>query len=616
MELLKPYKEVSPIFTVNKIRSILNEVGIFVSEKYNINNDYFTCRIEITNNSLYEFKIGTYGKGVSMEYACASAYAEFMERLQNNALFKNIYYFSKYYENACSFNKHLKADNNKLDFIFCSEERIESINKIIESSFDLLSDWFSLKDKNLLIDFISTTLGINKSICVPFYDQKDNKTVFLPIELFHMGTGSTGMCAGNTPEEAIIQGIGEIFERYATVEVYSKKITPPTIPHEYFITHNIFSQIKKLEEKGLEVIIKDLSLEKNLPVIGVLIIDKINRKYNFKLGSDPWPIIALERCLTELHQSISDIRLISKCDYGDFIENNYKEFNHEDAEYINLVKILNTATGQWPDSLFSNNFSYKFKGLNFEWGKSNKSDLNNFLKLINDLGTRLYIRDVSYLGFNSYYIFAPGLSQDKRHLSNYKLYLNLELLTDKLNNISLLSNDDLNLVSNELEYNYFSFKKGALYLRDFFQNNTDKEAIDLDIDYLLTLLFYKLNKINKAYFYLQEFLFNKDVKDYLYYFACKDYLALLIRNEDIPSILHYLSTIYGSAIAAEVIEDMSNSEHIFKDYNLQWYFDSNNCDIEDFKYYGVAQILKNIEKKHNENPVDQMRLSYVFNSSL
>ena len=55
--MLKPYKEEKPLITINKIRSILNELGIFVSEKYAQDGNFFTCRVKIVNDNLKEFDI-------------------------------------------------------------------------------------------------------------------------------------------------------------------------------------------------------------------------------------------------------------------------------------------------------------------------------------------------------------------------------------------------------------------------------------------------------------------------------------------------------------------------------------------------------------------------------
>ena len=611
-KLLKPYKDEKPLITINKIRAILNEVGIFVSEKYAQDGDYFTCRIEIANDHLKEFNIGTNGKGTSIEYASASAYAEFMERLQNNILIKGSFYFSKYYDKDCAFNKQLKLEKQELDFIFCPDEKIMEMTQIIDENYEMLSKSFSINNKDELKDFIVNILKCRKAFCIPFYNQKDNSTNYLPIDILLQGTGSNGMCAGNSPEEALIQGISEILERYATQEIYRNNITPPTIPHDYFKEYPIYNAIKKLEEKGLEIIIKDFSLGKRLPVIGVIIIDKNTRKYNIKIGSDPWPIIALERCLTELHQGFIGIRLINKCDYGNFIEETYKKLDRIEAEHINLTKIINDATGQWPDSMFSDDFSYKFTDLNFNLGKSNKSDLQYLLKLIEKLGSQIYIRDVSYLGFNSYYIIAPGLSQDKRNKSEYTMFNKLYFFINDINNVSSLPKAELTPIVSILEEHYIAIKENYINFEKIFSYNTDKEAIDLTIDLFLSMANYKLGNIDKAYLYLKNYLKYKDVQDYLYFYACKDYLALSKNGKNKNETQSYMTKIYGIGLTREVIEDMQDANSIFKSYNLQSYFECKNCNIEEFKYFKIASILKNIENKHKSQPIDQMNLSKIF----
>ncbi|WP_421920090.1 YcaO-like family protein [Marinifilum sp.] len=613
LKLLKPYKEVKPLVTINKIRSVLNDIGIFVTEQYKKDGDYFTCRIEIANDNLSEFKIGTNGKGISLEYAYASAYAEFMERLQNNMLLENSFFFSKYFERDCTFKEQLKKENKELDFIFCPQEKIIETTKIVDDNYEMLCKSFSIKNKDELKDFIINTLGYKKVISIPFYNQRLNKTDYLPIDLLVQGTGSTGMCAGNSPEEALVQGISEILERYTAQEIHINKITPPTIPHDYFEEYPIYNSIKKLEEKGLEIIIKDFSLGKKLPVIGVIVIDKNTRKYNVKVGSDLWPITALERCLTELHQSFKGIRLIDKCDYGDFIEGKYKELNRADAEHINLTNIFNNATGQWPDSILSCDFSYTFTGLDFNYGRSNKLDLKHLLQLISELDSQLFIRDVSFLGFHSYYIVAPGLSQDKRKKSDYSIFNKLYSLTSDINNVSSLSKDDLTFLVSTLETNYIAIKEGYLNFENFLTHNTDADATDLTLDLFLSMANYKLSNIDKAYLHLKYYLKDKEVQDYLYFYACKDYLALLKNGESNNEIKYYLSKIYGFEVANEVIEDMFDADNIFKAYNLNWCFDSKKCIIKDFKYFKAASIFKNIETKHKTQPVDQMNLAKVFN---
>lgn len=46
---------------------------------------------------------------------------------------------------------------------------------------------------------------------IPFFSINSQEEKLLPIELIRAGCGSTGMCAGNSFHEAVLQGLCEIF---------------------------------------------------------------------------------------------------------------------------------------------------------------------------------------------------------------------------------------------------------------------------------------------------------------------------------------------------------------------------------------------------------------------
>ncbi|MGE5632176.1 MAG: hypothetical protein ACM3TR_13920, partial [Caulobacteraceae bacterium] len=77
------YKECVPSETVGRIKGILNEMNIELEEHWDDTevDGFYTLRANIPGTGL-----GTNGKGATREYAQASAYAEFMERLQNDYL--------------------------------------------------------------------------------------------------------------------------------------------------------------------------------------------------------------------------------------------------------------------------------------------------------------------------------------------------------------------------------------------------------------------------------------------------------------------------------------------------------------------------------------------------
>ena len=88
LERIKPYKAKKPEDTISLVRNILhNKLGILTKESNYIGeSNFYSCRINIANFSLDELNIGTNGKGMNPEYSLASAYGEFMERLQNQML--------------------------------------------------------------------------------------------------------------------------------------------------------------------------------------------------------------------------------------------------------------------------------------------------------------------------------------------------------------------------------------------------------------------------------------------------------------------------------------------------------------------------------------------------
>jgi len=78
-------KDAPPIETIQRVRSLLCRVGVLPMETRHrrVGPGIYSCRVRLGNDEFSELDIGTNGKGVSREYALASAYAEFAERLQN-----------------------------------------------------------------------------------------------------------------------------------------------------------------------------------------------------------------------------------------------------------------------------------------------------------------------------------------------------------------------------------------------------------------------------------------------------------------------------------------------------------------------------------------------------
>ncbi|WP_256744460.1 YcaO-like family protein, partial [Cronobacter sakazakii] len=72
-----------------------------------------------------------------------------------------------------------------------------------------------------------------RGICaLPFTRQSDEQTVYIPMNIVGNLYVSNGMSAGNTRNEARVQGLSEVFERHIKNRIIAESISLPEIPQE------------------------------------------------------------------------------------------------------------------------------------------------------------------------------------------------------------------------------------------------------------------------------------------------------------------------------------------------------------------------------------------------
>ena len=218
----------------------------------------------------------------------------------------------------------------------------------------------------------------------------------LPLSLIRRMVGTTGMCAGNSKAEAIVQGINEICERYILHTIFCRRCDFPTINLYDFIGTPIYSTIKSLS-KYYNISVKDCSLGGKFPVVGISIIDNNKNSFTFKLGADYSLYTAIERCLSELFQGRECLDPLLKpidFSYTPSIQDYYDCLNNGDGIYPSWLIIASTNKSQFP---------YKSYG-------SYETELNDYCRMLNSIGYDVFVRDCSYLEYPSYHIYIPGLS--------------------------------------------------------------------------------------------------------------------------------------------------------------------------------------------------------------
>lgn len=306
------YKEKDPKNTVAFLKNKLKTMNLQTEEAC------FNASVIGTNSVRVVFKgtrIGTNGKGVNKDYCMASAYAELFERFSNNFVnpvpdFRDnsSYSFRKFpdeqYLNAFDI---VKQDNAYINRYF------ENRNK----------EKLSIEEKSILFESVNVPDKIENNekyyLTVPFFDVRNKKTTYLPYSLFIHNFGSNGMSAGNSPAEAIVQGLAEIVERFVQKKIIVEALQLPKVPDDvikkYPYVYSMFKRACSFE--NLNVYMKDCSLGGEYPVAGLLMIEKNTGKYGLKLGCHPDFGVAMERTLTEATQG-GEITIYSNRSYMDF----------------------------------------------------------------------------------------------------------------------------------------------------------------------------------------------------------------------------------------------------------------------------------------------------------
>lgn len=393
MSNYRKYKERDPADTVLEIQRILREIGLFPVMKWaeQPRPGARSCRV-----SLYPTGVGANGKGTDEIYAAASAYAELMERLSSGIVFDI---------------RRRGELFRELGFREFPDERQMTIPGILADPDPLTACWmerFGYRDpvsRVAFLDLFRNRFGCDRDgiLTVPFADPVQGKVVWIPLMLLLALFGSNGMAAGNTLEEAMVQGLSEIFERAALRELLSGRAVPPEIPEEVIRDFSFYPLVRQLRgEERYRVRLLDCSLGRGYPVVGICVQDLEKGTFGMNLGAHPSLAVAVERTLTEAMQG-KTIEAFSAFSTLGTAE--------EAVSYQNALNIFKIASGVWPRGLLTGNPSYEYRPWTRWKGNGNQDFLREMFGLLRAEGWHPLVRDTSFLGFPSCQIVVPGMSE-------------------------------------------------------------------------------------------------------------------------------------------------------------------------------------------------------------
>lgn len=591
------YKAVLPEETICRVRTILNKMGIKTQERlFDIDDLTCSARITLDYGNLKMFDIGTNGKGLNSKYALASAYGELMERLQNKMMIFGVKYVSKQFRSNNA--ELLEIPNKDLDFRFFPDEEYRRITgEELNMHIEKWAPKSSVKMLNL------SCKELYDMPFLPFYNVIDKEVDCLPYDIIRFAASSTGLCAGNIPEEAILQGLNEIFERYVLQRIYLDDVCLPEIPMSCFkdteIGHRILEMGKRTQYK---FIVKDCSLGEGFPVVGLLVINAKKHAYTFRLGADCSMEIALQRCFTEIFQGCesSDDLFLLPIDFSE----NWKMTDEYNKNVVN-------GRGQFPVRILKNKTKASFQSPMWFLGDSFRERLQKRLSWLKERGYTLFVRDNSFLDFPAFHLYIPGLSNVDERL--YDLQKDLLPIEDyykvpfdfRLKRIGYIETVEL---IEKLK------RDSRTSIRMFLYNSSAYNFLNRYM--LIALLSYKIGNDKEAYIYWDAFLKQKE-KDNRplsdYYYCIKDLFGLCSLNIANDEKTELLSSVYSKEIVLKVLDDMKERNDVFVNFPIATCFDCLNCKLRQSCFYKDIVQMENVVQQYQ---VDRLISQYGLSGKL
>jgi ribosomal protein S12 methylthiotransferase accessory factor len=334
----------------------------------------------------------TNGKGTTRKSCLASALGEYFERLSCN------YFFADFY---------LGQAFSQGDFVHYPDERwfVAGPNDEIPEGLldEKLWQYYDPEQELTASKIFDTNSGCGeRGICAcPYHRVRDGKDIWFPINIIGNSYVSNGMSAGNTKNEARVQSLSEVFERYIKNKIIAEGICLPEVRDEVLQRFpRVVEAVSKLEQHGYHLRVADASLGGRYPVMSVTLINPNNATVFASFGAHPSFEVALERTVTELLQG-------RDLDQLDGFQSPSFDLD-EVADHHNLETHFIDSSGLIAYDFFKNKPDHAF--CDWDHDASTTDEFSYLCDIIHELGFDIYIADYEHLNVYSCRIIVPGMS--------------------------------------------------------------------------------------------------------------------------------------------------------------------------------------------------------------
>ena len=593
------FKEVSPISTVERIISILGQLGIELQEIWNDSGLDNCWSLVVAAKGLFP---SSNGKGLTKELARASAYGEFMERLQSGL------FLYKY--------QSIQRDPDTNLHSFAPDGKYMTLQEIIDNGewMDYIIETYGsgLTREKLAQQCKMYAFGNEQILCLPFYSVFEDKYVYLPAGFVEQMYSANGCCVGNSREEAWVHALSEIMERKGSTSLLMSGKSARRIPDEVL---NRFPTVVKIIEQikasgNYDVAVFDTSINGAHPIVSTRIINKDNHTYVVDTGSDPVLEIAIHRTLTEMFQG-RNIKTFTAKHSGAMLGSiNDIPLAH------NVLNLLETGNGMFTVDFFTEELGDHTPFTEFpdNSSKSNTELVHSLLDMYRKMGRPVYVRNYSFLGFNCYKFIIPGYSESRflRLTEPFQEYLTADNASKVLR-----YPEKANPVELTILLGYHKQIQSIISKRENFRYLS---GIPLWYPAMLPLTLayaaYTLGRYKEAAAYLknlrQSAAFGKDKMDY---FACViRYLDLKAAGCSEEKIRIVLRKFYDEKYADQLFDLLDKGSHPFEGQLLRC--DCKSCDhcqfAEHCGYNSTKDIIAKAGAVYNRFTEGQARENFII----
>jgi ribosomal protein S12 methylthiotransferase accessory factor len=249
--------------------------------------------------------------------------------------------------------------------------------------------------------------------------------VLIPFSWFFAINEFNGPSAGNTREEAALQGICEIVERHVCSVVSHRKTSTPRIDTTSFQDPVARALVDKFRTQNIELYLNDFTLDTGICTVGALAVDRATfpetSEIVYTAGTTPDPEKAVIRAITEVAQLAGDFNTDSN-----YIASGLpKPLAMEEVTY--LTDTPNTITVATMANLADNNI---------------RVEIDNCIAALQKIGMEILMIDVTHDGLKipALYTIIPGAHFRERSRINDVGLFAAKLLVDLVSDAELLDN--------------------------------------------------------------------------------------------------------------------------------------------------------------------------------